>query len=681
MSSLLLATKLHIPPPRPDLVRRPRLTERLDEGLRLGHRLMLISASAGYGKTTLVTEWLHSMDRPFAWLTLEDDDNDPARFLSYLVAALRSVDPGVGHSVQPLLEAFEPGRANSILTALINDVAEARHSFVVALDDYHVIHTLPIHQQLAFLVDHLPQQMHLVIATREDPPLPLSRLRARRQMTEIRQADLRFTSEEAAMLLNQIMGLKLTPTDITALESRTEGWIAGLQLAALSMCQRSDPHAFLQSFTGSTRYVLDYLMDEVFRRQPEEVQDFLVQTSVLDRLSTPLCDAVTGREDSQRMLLTLEQANLFIVPLDEGRQWYRYHRLFADLLRHRLGTRRSVDDAATLHGRASQWHEANGFPAEAVRHALAAADWERAATLICDLSSAMFKRGELVTLLKWMRALPDEHVRARPDLCINYSWALILTGQLEAAESYLGEAERVAQDEHALLGDIISAQAYIARAQGDDRRTIELSQRALSLLPSDALNERCVVAVNLGIAHWTSGNLPESECALTVAEDAAEQSGNVYARWTAHSFRAVLQAAWGRLRQAAELLRQAIRSGEQSPAIALAYNELSALLYEWNDLEAAVEQLQQGIELGKRSGNVEVQIGGYRTLARVKQAQGDSAVALSALQKAHQLARDSDVPPLMRARNAACHFQIALAQDDMAIATHWAEQVTEDADA
>ncbi|MCK4315150.1 MAG: hypothetical protein KAX24_05205 [Anaerolineae bacterium] len=522
--------------------------------------------------------------------------------------------------------------------------------------------------------------MHLVIVTREDPPLPLSRLRARGQMADIRQADLRFTMEETADFLRRVMRLELSSADVTILHRRTEGWIAGLQLAALSIRGRDDVHQIVQSFTGSQRYILDYLIEEVFQQQPADVQEFLLKTSILDRFTAPLCDGVTERDDSHEMLLALEQANLFIVPLDESRQWYRYHRLFADLLRQRLRTVGMQGLAPLLHKRASQWYEANGFTADAVRHALTASDWERAVTLILDASESMLKRGEVTTLLGWLRALPDEEVRARPALCLNYSWALILTGQLEAAESYLGQAEQVAQDDIAFLGDIVSAQAYIARARGDDRRTIELSQRALSLLPQADSSTRSVVAMNLGIAHWSSGHLTEAEQALTEADHAAQQSGNIYARLTALSFLGVVQAAQGRLHQAVELFRQVIRLGEQSPPGALAHNELSALLYEWNDLEAAADHLQRGIKLGQRSGNLEVQSGGYRTLARVKQAQGDAPAALDALQKAHQLAREVDLHPLERARNAACHVQIALAQHDLATAMRWAEQATEDAD-
>jgi LuxR family maltose regulon positive regulatory protein len=445
--------------------------------------------------------------------------------------------------------------------------------------------------------------------------------------------------------------------------------------------QRSDDVAqFVQSFTGSHRYILDYLIEEVFQRQPADVQDFLLKTSILDRFTAPLCDAVVERNDSREVLLVLEQANLFIVPLDESRQWYRYHHLFADLLRHRLQTV-EARDAAPLHKRASAWYEANGFPADAVRHALAGSDWERASTLILGISGTMLNSGEVTTLLNWLKALPDEVVRVRPQLCLTYGWVLILTGQLDAAESYLGQAEAVSQDVTPLLGEIIAAQAYVARARGDNCRTIELSERALSLFPPEAFAERSVVALNLGIAHWNSGNLTKAEQALTEAERAAHQSGNHYVRLIALTFLGLIQAAWGRLHQAAELFRQAIQSGGNSPAVALAHLEFSVLLYERNELEAAADHLQRGLELCQRSGNVEVQIGGYRTLARLRQAQGDASAARAVIEKAHQFARDHNLPPIMRARNAACHVQIALAQNDTATAIRWAEQVSQDADA
>jgi LuxR family maltose regulon positive regulatory protein len=641
----------------------------------------LVSAPAGYGKTTLVTEWLNSAKRPFAWLSLDENDADPAQFLLYLVAALQGIDPAIGRAAQAMLQAPQPPPRAALLTSLINDIATTAQPFVLVLDDYHLVHTTPIHQQLAFLLEHQPPHMHLVIVTREDPLLPLSRWRVRGQMIEIRQADLRFTEGEAADFLQRVMRLELSSADVAALHQRTEGWIAGLQLAALSMRGRDDVRRLVQSFAGSHHYILDYLIDEVFGRQPTDVQDFLLETSILDRFTAPLCNALTGRQDSHDVLLALEQGNLFTVPLDESRQWYRYHHLFADLLRHRLQRVATPDLVARLHSQASRWYEAEGFPGDALHHALAVSNWERAATLLLSVGETMLKGGRVTTLLAWLQALPDEEIRARPQLCLTYGWALALTGRLDAAESCLEHAEQTAQDAPDLLGEIIAVQAYIARGRGDDRRTIELSQKALSLLPDADAASRSVVALSLGVAHWTSGHLAEAEQALADADRAADRSGNAYARLTALSFLGTIQAARGKLHRAAALLTQAVQSGGGSPAVAYAHVIYGALLLEWNDLEAAADHLQRGIELGQRGGNIEIQISGYRVLARLKQAQGQASAAVEALQNAHQLAGEKDVPPLIRARNAARHVQLALAQDDLDTATRWVEQATDSADA
>jgi LuxR family maltose regulon positive regulatory protein len=594
-----------------------------------------------------------------------------------------------------MLQSPQPPPVEALLTGLINDIAAAPDPFLLVLDDYHLIHTLPIHQQLAFLLEHQPAHMHLVIASREDPPLPLSRLRARAQMVEIRQADLTFTPVEAAAFLRRTMGLELSAADVATLQRRTEGWVAGLQLAALSVRGSDDAERLIGSFAGSHRYILDYLVEEVFSGQPDHIRGFLLKTSILDRFTAALCDAVrfgdsdaaaAERVSSREILLELDHANLFMVPLDACRKWYRFHRLFADLLRQQL--RRADFDVpvSELHRRASRWYEAEGFQSDAVKHALAARDWERAAGLILGAEDRMLRRGEVVTLLGWLQALPDEALRSHPQLYLSTSWALILTGQLDAAESTLAAAERVAQDigcgegQAASLGAIASAQAFSARTRGDDARTIEMSQRALSLLPEEDLAGRSIVAVNLGIAHWSSGHLTEAEQALREAEQAARQSRNHYARLTALGFLGAVQGAQGRLHKAEAWLRQAIREGGGATPTALAHDTLGALLYEWDDLDAATEHLERGIELGARSGNVETQIGGYRILSRLRQAQGDASGALEAIREAHKLAREKDVSPLMRARNAACHTQIALAQGDLPVALRWAEQVTEAAD-
>ena len=390
MPAAILATKLYIPPSRQRVVLRPRLVERLNEGLAAGNKLTLVSAPAGFGKTTLVSEWVAGCGRPAAWLSLDEGDSDPSRFLTYLIAALQTVAPGIGEGVLTVLQSPQPPPLESTLTALLNDITTIPSDVVLVLDDYHVLDARPVDDALAFLVEHLPPQVHLVIATREDPALPLARLRARGQLTELRAADLRFTPSEAADFLNQVMGLDLTAEDIAALDTRTEGWIAGLQLAAISLQGRDDVAGFIESFAGSHHFVLDYLVEEVLQRQPESVQTFLLRTSILDRLCGPLCDAVLpdASASGQETLEYLERANLFIVPLDNERRWYRYHHLFAELLRQRLHQSLASSGGdegrsmAEYHIRASQWYEDNALEIEAFHHAAAANDIERAERLI-----------------------------------------------------------------------------------------------------------------------------------------------------------------------------------------------------------------------------------------------------------------------------------------------------------
>jgi LuxR family maltose regulon positive regulatory protein len=679
MAEQLLTIKLHLPILRKDIVPRMRLIERLNAGLwqedGFVRKLTLVSAPAGYGKTTLVTAWLQNNPLKSTWLSLDESDNDPRRFLAYLLAALRQIDAGIGKYTEAMLQSPQPPPGEVILTALVNEIAAVQQPFILTLDDYHVLQAPPIHQQLNSLLEHQPPQMHLVILTREDPPLPLARLRARGQMVEIRQEDLRFSLDECADFLKQVMGLNLSPTDITALGHRTEGWIAGLQLAALSMRGCDDLSGFIEAFTGSSHYVLDYLIEEVFKQQPADMQAFLLKTSILDRLSGPLCDVVASRTDSRSVLEYLEHANLFIIPLDQACTWYRYHHLFAELLRQRLHTTGMFSEIE-LHQLASQWFQAEGFLPEAIQHALAASDWEKAADLIQDSTVSLLARGELMTLLGWLKALPDEVIFRHPPLSRDYAWALTLTGQLDPADIYLSQAEAAARDDSVLLGTILVAQAYNLRVRGDTAQAIERARRALSILPQTDSLSRGLVALTLGLSYWNYGDFQESERAFLEVDRTAQQSGNHYARMTALTYLGMIQAVYGRLHRAAELCRQVIQLGGQSPPVAPAHIELGALLYEWNELESAVEHLQIGIQQSQRTGNPLIQSDGYRTLAVVQLGRGESDAALSTLQKADQLADSHQVSSLTSMRNAACHVQIALAQDNLAAAQFWAEQVT-----
>jgi LuxR family maltose regulon positive regulatory protein len=676
MNVPLLTTKLFAPKLRRKLVPRPRLTGYLDMGLQ--RKLTLISAPAGFGKTTLAAEWLNATPHPVTWFSLDETDNDPARFLTYFVAALQKVNPTIGTSVQAMLQAPQPPPPEVLLTALLNDIAATPTPFVLVIDDYHVIQTLATHQHLVFLLEHLPSQMHIVLISREDPPFPLSRLRARGQMTDIRQADLRFTEEETRDFAQRVMPVALSPDDITTLHACTEGWVTGLQFAALSMQHHSDVHRLLQSLTADNRYILDYLMDEVFQRQPAEVQDFLLKTSVLERFSAPLCDAVTGHKESDAILPALEHANLFIVPLDEVRQWYRYHHLFADLLLHRLETR-LPDQVRPLHVQAAQWFADNGFPEDAVRHALAAADWTRAAELITSgLDSDLLRRGETTTLRRWSETFPDTFLCSHPSLCLVYAWALILTEQLDTAETYLARAEHMGQatgtTTDAFLGNIAVARVHIARVRGDHSRTVELSEKALALLPEDALSERSIVALNLGITQWFAGQLDKAKAALEEAERTGRGSANTSVWIAALVFQGRILAAQGRPQDAADLCQRIVEQGGQASMAGLAHFDLARLFYEWNRLDAAADHAQNGIVLNLQRGSPEFQVGGHGILALIKQAQGDGLAVQEALDKTTQLLGEANISPPTRLYNLVIRLLIALAKGDLEAASRIAAQ-------
>jgi LuxR family transcriptional regulator, maltose regulon positive regulatory protein len=709
VTEALLQTKLHIPPLRASFVPRPRLIVRLNAGLE--GRLTLVSAPAGYGKTTLVTEWLSSLvsdpsphgkvkEVQAAWLSLDEGDNDPMRFLAYLIAAVQQIQPGFGESVRAMLRSPQLPPAEMFLTALVNELAAIPMQFILVLDDYHVIHSLPIHQQLSFLLEHQPARMHLVLMTREDPLLPIPRLRARGQVLEIRQEDLCFTVQEAADFLERVMGLGLSPENVAALEQRTEGWIAGLQLAALSMQGMGNPDDFVQAFTGSNRFVLDYLIEEVFKQQPAEVQDFLLKSSILERLCERLCDAVISdpasgtREEekrssntdqparqtgSQAILERLDASNLFIVPLDQSRTWYRYHHLFSELLRVRLRASPMYDEAS-LHKRASRWFETEGHLAEAIQHELAAMDWIQAGKLIQRVSGDMLKRGETVSLVGWYNRIPEDRLLADPGLYFNYCWSLLLAGQFETPGRLLERAEQAMQAEPALLGQVAAAQAYLERARGEHACMIEHSERALALLPKSEVGSRGLVAVNLGLAYWHMGKMQAAEGTLTEALEAGQATGNTYAVLTAIIFQGRVLAVRAQLKQAAGMFEKAIELGGQIPINCLAHLDMSLLYYEWNDLEASRRHLEQAGVLCERSGNVEFQVSTLLMEIRLNLAQGDITEAQQALDKALELIHSGKVPAPTAARVVSAQVQVALARWDLAAAGQLESQLPENSD-
>jgi LuxR family transcriptional regulator, maltose regulon positive regulatory protein len=622
MTSFLLKTKLHIPPGRSTLVPRPRLIQKLDQGLT--HPLTLISAPPGFGKTTLLTAWLEQKSAPTAWLSLDERDNDLARFLAYLIAALETVQAGVGRQSLNRLHSRRTPSIESVMTLLSNDLAAVPHDFILVLDDYHLIELQVIHEAMAFLLDHLPPSMHLVIATRADPPLPIARLRARDQLVELRAPDLRFSPDEAAAFLNTRMGLNLTTEQIAALDTRAEGWIAGLQLAALSMQGHDDLAGFVRAFTGSNRFVLDYLAEEVWQRQPPEIQSYLLQTSILDQMNAALSDAVTGRNDSATVLSQLERANLFVVPLDDVREWYRYHHLFADLLHSRLMQSRP-EEVAELHRKAGTWYEQNGFVNEAIDHALAVPDFNRAATLIEQAAPALLVRSEDRTLRTWLAALPDGLIQMRPSLGVWQAVALAGVGDLQSMETLLARMDDAQLDPLA-RGIAVILRATVALFRSDLPHAIESARNGLTA----------------------------AGAATAASTDPQAELGRLTAAFLAILL-AEAEIAAGQLRAALATFRQKLDFGEsvafanfKTVFVGYVHVRLAELFYEWNEIDTASQHATQGMEISHAERNEEFESYALIALAQIKQAQGDPAAAIGLSERALALARGRNVPVEIR---------------------------------
>ena len=698
MAGPLLETKLHIPRWRRSLVARPRLSERLSRGAESA--LTLVSAPAGFGKTTLLAEWLAVVaadGRSVAWLSLDQRDNDPALFWTYLVAALNASAPGVGAGALSLLQPPAPPSEAGLVT-LLNDLDAISNDVVLVLDDYHVIDAREVQDEMAFLLEHLPPQIHLVIASRTDPPLPLARLRGRGELAEIRAADLRFTPSEAAAYLNEVMGLALTAADVAALEGRTEGWIAALQLAALSMQGREDTAAFIDGFAGDDRYIVDFLAEEVLQRQPEHVQQFLLQTSILDRLSGPLCDAVTGQDGGKAKLTALERGNLFLVPLDDRRRWYRYHQLFADVLQARLQDEQP-DVVPGLHRRASAWYEQNDEPSEAIRHALAAQDFERAADLVELAIPAMRRSRQEAAVLGWLELLPDEVVRVRPVLSVGFAGALLAGGEFERVEARLRDAERwldgttgIRQGSHAPAAEMVVVddaefrrlpaeielyRAAQALARGDGPGTVRHSRRALELSPADEHLGRASAAALMGLAFWASGDLEAGHSGYAECMAGLRRAGHIADTFGCAIALADIRRTQGRLGEAMRTYEQALqRASEQGGSVlrgtADMYVGMSEIHRERDDLPAATQQLLRSQELGEHLGLPQNRYRWRVAMARIREAEGDLGGALDLLNEAERLYVGDFFPnvrpvPALRAR-------VRVAQGEWGEALGWVRE-------
>ena len=720
----LLTTKLYAPPPRPNLVSRLRLIKRLNEGLELRRKLTLISAPAGFGKTTLLSEWVASLDRSIAWVSLDERDNDPTRLWAYIIAALQTNHAELGATCRVALQSPQPPPIEALLIELINDIVDSSLELVLILDDLQVLTDPQASDSISFLVDNMPPLMHLVLSGRSDPLWPLASLRARDEMTELRVSDLRFKPSEVTAFLNTYMGLELSAGDITALDAHTEGWIAGLQMAALSMRGR-EPSSFVRTLSSSHRFILDYLVEEVLERQPQYIQEFLLRTSILDRLTTPLCEAllevgnqrsearnqeskaidraldsdvrlpaseirspVSGirppSSDTQSTLEYIESSNLFLIPLDDNRRWYRYHYLFAELLRNHLERTQPLR-VSTLHSQASEWYEQNDLVAEAVGHALAIRDLDRTAHLIADNALAMIYHGELATVDRWLKALPEEAVHSRPWLCVAYAWTRVYAGQLDAIEPLLQSAESSLNNlkerdvMQYITGHIAAIRASVAGLKGESSSAVELARLALEDLSDQDLVVRGFTLSLLATALRDSGDLKTAAQASTEAIAISQEAGDIRVTVTAICELATIQICQGQLRKAAATCRDALqladelagRSGRQLPVAGLAHARLSSVLRERNDLQAAVYHARQAVDLAKRWGQADILIISHFSLARALQASGDPSGALNSIQEAKYAAED--LSSWYGAVIAGWEARLRLAQGEVVAALRWAE--------
>ena len=691
----LLATKLHVPRPQSGFVARPRLTARLDEGL--ARRLILVCAPAGFGKTELLAAWASGGQQPVAWLSLDAGDNDPARFWRHAAAALERVRPGISDRVGSLLGPPPPQSFEGVVTTLINELATqpAVGRAMLVLDDYHLVGSEAVHAALQFLLEHLPQGLRLVLATRSDPPLRLGRLRARGELAELRAADLRFTAEEAATLLRGAAGPAapgLTGAAVKALTVRTEGWAAGLQLAGLSLQAHDDADAFVAAFSGSHRYVLDYLAEEVLDRQDAQVRTFLLETSVLDRLSGELCDAVTGRTGSQAMLERIERAGLFLVPLDEVHGWWRYHHLFAELLRARLKAEQP-GRAAALHRAAAAWHAARGLADDAVGHAVAAGEPEQAAELIEQYFDAVYFTGENATLRRWLSALPAGLVRHRPRLGLAQAFMALTGGDLPSAQAAItavgqvpggaGDCFRPSVGAGASMIANVGAAAAIAHAwlaylRGDAGQMTEFASQARTRLRDGEWMLSSIYRLNLALAHWLSGRLGDAEQGFTAGIAGWRAAGQHALAAQGCNFLGQIRRDRGDLDAALDAYRELLQfaapsASAESLVAGIGHVGIADVLYQRDELAAARRELADGLALCRQLSETQALATGLVTLAWIRQAEGDPAGARAAMAEAEDAGPSPAIADLLNPVPAQ-RARLLLAQGDAAAAARWTQQ-------
>ena len=685
MAGTILATKLHFPQVRSNLVLRPRLVKILDKGLH--GPLTLISAPAGSGKTTLMAEWRANADRslPMAWLSLDPMDNDPLRFLTYLTASLESASPALTRSITPLLQSPQPPPPEIMVVSVLEALGALTSDLVLALDDYHVIANIAIHETLNKLLEYLPPAFHLAILTRADPPLPLARLRVRNQLTEIRVDDLRFTVDEARMFLSQTMGLSLSGEQIASLEARTEGWIAGLQLAALSMQARGDADDFVTAFTGSHHFVLDYLVEEVLASQPEPTRDFLLKTSILERMNAPLCNALTGASDGQTMLEALERANLFVVGLDQERGWYRYHHLFADVLRGYLN-RFHAERVPELQRRASEWCTQQDLIEEAFHYGLQANDFERAAALVERYALPKIQRGELASLSGWLRSLPEPIVLSRPWLCVFMALEKYWAGPRDETERYARLAEQALQTARSLpelernhiAGYIATIRALYAIQKEDIPTLFDMAQNATSLVPEwDYVRALCGLILSIG--YWARGDAIRAQQACHGAKLISMKIGHPMHVTSCAYYESIQQLKRGQLQEAYQTLLDAVQwvTGREKTgdlAVGCLLIRMSDLLREWNQPEEALKCLNKGMELNQRAGFLDYMADAYIIRARLCLIEKDTKGMQEAIAKAEELAGHVQFDPYVFTWLDECRLRLWAHTKNLAAIKDWAEQ-------
>jgi LuxR family maltose regulon positive regulatory protein len=687
MPTALLKSKFYIPQAHLGRVNRPRLIERLNAGL--GCKLTLISAPAGFGKTTLLSEWAAACGCRVTWISLDRDDNELGRFLAYLIGALQQIQPEIGSAIQGVLGSsrFGPPRqvVDTLLSELVNEIAEIPTSFVLVLDDYHTIREPGVHAAVTFILENQPGRMHTVIMSRVDPPWPLARMRAHAEVNEVRTKDLRFTQEEAGVFLNQTMKLQLGSDDVAILEERTEGWVAGLQMAALSMQGRGDVQNFITAFAGSHHFISDFLIDEVLNQQPENVRDFLLKTSILENLSCNLCDAVTGRKDGRAMLAQLEQANLFLVPLDDERRWFRYHHLFRDLLHTCLETTYPGEEPA-LHLRASQWYASAEMYEDAIAHAFSANDLGLAAGLIEQAAAHLDVENKRVAITHWIDALPEELVKARPWLCVYRAWGCHWMGPRADVEKWLGAAEQTLQaapfltlnesETKYIQGHIAAIRSHDALVHEDIPGVLKNSQLALAALP-EGHYMRCETAVALGGAYWGLGDVAAAERAFSLARANALKCQNASMVVPSSCYVGMMQAKQGRLNEAMTTYQDALHyatgpGGRETAVAGFANIKIGDILRERNNLEAAAQHLPRGVEQCFQLGQADVLADGYVGLARLQIALGELENARQTLLKAVQFTERNKVDPFVQCWLDDCRLRLWLSTGDLNAAIQWA---------